>query len=97
MRKQNLHVTNYNYNALQMGSMFKPTVFAQIPLSLISVWADDRREDRSRRPDSRSGASNHSNRLQNQPQVSDERITINQGITTSVLELSSPTPISEEV
>lgn len=95
MRKQNLHVTNYNYNALQMGSMFKPTVFAQFPRDLITDWADDRREDRSRQPDSISGASSHSNRIQNQQQVSDERITINQGITTSVLELSSPTPISE--
>lgn len=94
MRKQNLYVTNYNYNALQMGSMFKPSVsFDPFALDLITDWA----EDRSRRPDSRSGASSHSNRLQNQPQVSDERITINQGITTSVLELSSPTPISEEV
>lgn len=77
----------------QMGSMYKPSVFNQSALDLISNW----REERSRRPDSRSGASSHSNRLQNQPQVSDERITINQGITTSVLELSSPTPIPEEV
>ncbi|PWA98569.1 seven transmembrane MLO family protein [Artemisia annua] len=81
----------------QMGSMFKPSVFDQFALDLITGWADDRRDDRSRRPDSRSGASSHSNKLQNQPQMSDERITINQGITTSVLELSSPTRISEEV
>ncbi|GJX43033.1 MLO-like protein 13 isoform X1 [Tanacetum coccineum] len=72
----------------QMGSMFKPSVFDHFTLDLISDWV----EDRSRRPDSRSGASSHSQRLQNQPQVSDERITLNQGITNSVLELSSPIP-----
>ncbi|PWA68260.1 seven transmembrane MLO family protein [Artemisia annua] len=77
----------------QMGSMFKPSVFEQFQLDLINDWVGDR----SMRPGSRSGASSHSNRLQNQPQVSDERITINQGVTTSVLELSSPTPIPEEV
>ncbi|KAL4556380.1 hypothetical protein LXL04_039031 [Taraxacum kok-saghyz] len=64
----------------QMGSMFKPSVFDQFSLDLISDWVGDR---------SNAGSS-HSHRLQILPQMTNEIITTNQGIATSVVELSSP-------
>ena len=67
----------------QMGSMFKPSIFNQFQLNLISDWV---------------GESGHSHRLQNQPQPHDEIIaTIDEGIATSTTELSTPVLIPEQV
>ncbi|KAK9054812.1 hypothetical protein SSX86_025891 [Deinandra increscens subsp. villosa] len=58
----------------QMGSMFKPSVFNQLTLDLINVWAAD----------STGGRSTQSNRLQTQPQAShDENIVIDQVVELS--------------
>ncbi|KAJ0796240.1 hypothetical protein HanPI659440_Chr04g0159861 [Helianthus annuus] len=75
----------------QMGSMFKPSVFNQFSLNLIGEWVGDRG-----RPDSKSSTRSHTDRLQIQPQVNDE-ITIDEGITTSVLEVSNTHHLPEQV
>ncbi|XP_076923523.1 MLO-like protein 13 [Bidens hawaiensis] len=71
----------------QMGSMFKPSVFDQFALELITDWVGDRRQ-----PDSKSGVRSQGDQLQIQPQVNNENIAIDQ-----VLELSSPIHIHEQV
>ncbi|KAK1421675.1 hypothetical protein QVD17_24199 [Tagetes erecta] len=76
----------------QMGSMFKPSVFDKHQLGFINDWVGDRGQ-----PDSKSTLRSQSDRLQIQPQVNDEILTIDQGSVTSVLELSSPVHISEHV
>ncbi|KAL7584422.1 hypothetical protein Lser_V15G44802 [Lactuca serriola] len=71
----------------QMGSMFKPSVFDQFALDLISDWVGERSN----------AASTHSHGLRNQPQLTDEIVTTDHGTTASVVELSSLTPIPEQV
>ncbi|KAI3752370.1 hypothetical protein L2E82_24363 [Cichorium intybus] len=62
----------------QMGSMFKPSIFNQFSLDLISDWVGER-----------SNVGNSSHRLQNQPQMTTQIITNDQGTATSELELSN--------
>ncbi|KAI3770721.1 hypothetical protein L6452_01863 [Arctium lappa] len=76
----------------QMGSMFKPSIFNKLQLDLISDWVGERG-----RPDSSLGGSSHSHKLQNQPRLNDETLTIDQGIASSTIELSSPVLIPEQV
>ncbi|KVH16503.1 Mlo-related protein [Cynara cardunculus var. scolymus] len=76
----------------QMGSMFKRSIFNQLQLDLISDWVGERG-----RPDSSLAGSSHPHRLENQPRLNDETITIDQGTTTSTIELSSPVLIPEQV
>ncbi|KAI3810623.1 hypothetical protein L1987_20244 [Smallanthus sonchifolius] len=71
----------------QMGSMFKPSVFNQFSLDLINDWVGDRG----------SSVKSHSDRLLIQPQVNNEIVTIDQGIATSAVELSSHVHVPEQV
>ncbi|KAI3676110.1 hypothetical protein L1987_85709 [Smallanthus sonchifolius] len=71
----------------QMGSMFKPSVFNQFSLDLINDWVGDRG----------SSVKSHSDRLLIQPQANDEIVTVDQGIATSTLELSSHVHVPDQV
>lgn len=83
-----MYITTFEiYYMLQMGSMFKPSVFDQFALDLISDWVGERSN----------AASTHSHGLRNQPQLTDEIVTTDHGTTASVVELSSLTPIPEQV